>query len=228
MHEHTDEEIERRAWLLAERFVEAVEKIARSLSHPHPAPGMDPNTHLILEAIAKTGEKLMSQGQDLLAAVGRVQDQISPIADKITEVGGEVQQVLALLNGDNPDVAQAIQRLSAVSTSLTDAGAALQGVDDALDTQLGTGGGTGTGAPTITSFSPNAGGVGSTVTLSGTNLFRGSTSIAFGSGAAAPITDAADDGSSANVLVPSDATSGTITASNAAGSGTSTDEFTVQ
>jgi len=229
MHEHHEDEIERRAWQLAERFVVAVEKIALALLHPlHPAPGIDHNTQIILEAIAKTGEKLMSQGQDLLDAVGRVQDKISPIGDKVTEIAGEVQTVIGLLSGANPEVTAAIAKLNTMSDALGTVGTNLQAVDDALDSTIGgQGGGGGPAAPTITSFSPNAGAVGSSVSLTGTGLGAGTT-ISLGGSAPAPVESPADDGSSCSFTIPTDATTGVFTATNAQGSGASTDEFTVQ
>jgi hypothetical protein len=210
--------------LAFERLARAHSSIAHTLANPiHPKPG-NPLARLFAR-LDQLEKNVMSQGQDLLAAVGRVQDAISPLADKVTEVGGEVQQVINLLTQPNPDVTAAIDRLNATKTALDTLGSNLQGVDDALDATLGTGGGS-AGAPTISGFAPTSGAVGSAVAIMGTNLVANS-QVQFGSAGAIAVTDAADDGSTCNAVVPSDATTGPITVSNAGGSATSTDEFTV-
>lgn len=78
--------------------------------------------------------------------------------------------------------------------------------------------------PTITSFSPASGPVGTTVTIEGTN-FTGVTSVAFGGVSAASFTV----GSSTRItaVVPPGATTGPISVTNANGTGTSATDFTV-
>lgn len=78
--------------------------------------------------------------------------------------------------------------------------------------------------PLITGFSPAAGVIGTTVTITG-KLLSQIDAITFGSSAAtAPVTASESE---VVVNVPADATTGTITVSGANGSDTSADEFTV-
>jgi len=78
-------------------------------------------------------------------------------------------------------------------------------------------------APTVSSFSPTSGPVGTGVTVTGTN-FTGTTAVAFnGTAATFTVTNA----TTIATTVPSGATSGTIKVTTAAGSGTSSTSFTV-
>jgi hypothetical protein len=94
-----------------------------------------------------------------------------------------------------------------------------------------TGGGTATSpgaftvvpAPTVTSFSPTSGPVGTTVTITGTNL-SGAAALKFHGAAAAILTDTATQ---ITAKVPAGATTGTITVTTAGGTGTSATSFTV-
>ncbi|MBI5825912.1 MAG: IPT/TIG domain-containing protein [Chloroflexi bacterium] len=78
-------------------------------------------------------------------------------------------------------------------------------------------------APTITSFSPDNGPVGTNVTISGAN-FSGATDVSF-NGTAATFT--VDSDTSISASVPAGATTGTISVTTAEGTGTSVDTFTV-
>jgi hypothetical protein len=78
-------------------------------------------------------------------------------------------------------------------------------------------------APTITGFSPDAGPVGSTVTITGTNL-AGARLVAFNGVPAEIISDKA---TRIDVDVPALATSGPITVTTPGGSATSTQSFLV-
>ena len=78
--------------------------------------------------------------------------------------------------------------------------------------------------PTVTSFSPASGLVGTSVTLTGTN-FTGATKVAF-NGTAAP-TYSVISATQITATVPSGATTGTIAVTTPVGTGTSTASFTV-
>lgn len=78
-------------------------------------------------------------------------------------------------------------------------------------------------SPTITSFSPPSGGVGTSVTINGSNL-GATSSVLFNGVAAAP---ASAFNNSVRVVVPSGAKSGPITVVNAAGSTTSASSFQI-
>lgn len=78
-------------------------------------------------------------------------------------------------------------------------------------------------APTITSFSPTGGPVGTKVTITGTN-FTGTTGVAF-AGTSAQFTVVSD--TSLTATVPGSAATGTITVTAPGGSATSTTAFTV-
>jgi hypothetical protein len=94
-------------------------------------------------------------------------------------------------------------------------------------------GGTGTGSssftvtppppPTISSFTPSSGPVGTSVDIQGTN-FTGATSVTF-NGAAANYT--VNSSTDITAHVPAGATSGPISVTTSAGTGTSNDSFTV-
>ena len=89
----------------------------------------------------------------------------------------------------------------------------------------GSGGGTASGtSPTVSSFSPNYGPAGITVTITGTNL-TGATVVKFNGTASSSIT--AVTATSLQAVVPSGATSGTISVTTPAGTGTSSGSFTV-
>jgi len=79
-------------------------------------------------------------------------------------------------------------------------------------------------APTITSFSPASGPVGTTVTISGTN-FSGATAVRF-NGVSASFT--AGSATSITATVPSGATSGPISVATSGGTATSSSAFTVE
>jgi aqualysin 1 len=80
------------------------------------------------------------------------------------------------------------------------------------------------GAPTVTSFSPTSGTVGSWVRITGTN-FNGVTAVKFN---AAPATQWKHlSSTSIRARVPSGATTGPISVANGAGTGTSSGAFTV-
>ena len=80
-----------------------------------------------------------------------------------------------------------------------------------------------TSAPTITSFSPTAGPVGSSVTITGTN-FTGATSVKFNGVSATFIVNSA---TKITATVPTGATTGPISVTTAGGTATSTSNFTV-
>ncbi|MBA3824976.1 MAG: peptidase S53 [Ktedonobacterales bacterium] len=77
--------------------------------------------------------------------------------------------------------------------------------------------------PTVTSFSPTSGAVGTGVTLTGTN-FTGATAVKF-NGTSATFTVVSS--TSISATVPTGATTGTISVTNTAGTGTSATSFTV-
>jgi hypothetical protein len=79
-------------------------------------------------------------------------------------------------------------------------------------------------APSITSFAPPSGSVGTVVTLTGTN-FTGTTEVSF-NGTKATAFTVVDD-TTIRATVPTLATTGRITAANSAGTGTSATDFTV-
>jgi hypothetical protein len=81
-----------------------------------------------------------------------------------------------------------------------------------------------TAVPTITSFSPVTGSVGTTVTITGTN-FTGTSTVRF-NGVAATTFNVHTD-SRITAVVPTGATSGKITVTNSAGTATSATDFTV-
>lgn len=78
--------------------------------------------------------------------------------------------------------------------------------------------------PTITSFNPTSGPVGTSVTITGTN-FTGATAVKFNSAAAASFT--VDSATQITATVASGTTTGKITVTTAAGSGLSANNFTV-
>jgi hypothetical protein len=78
-------------------------------------------------------------------------------------------------------------------------------------------------APTLTSFTPTSGPVGTTVTVTGT-AFTGATAVAF-NGTSATFT--LSSATSISATVPSGATSGTISVTTPGGTATSTTAFTV-
>ena len=82
---------------------------------------------------------------------------------------------------------------------------------------------TAAGSPTITSFSPTSGRIGSSVVITGTN-FTGTTSVEFNA-VAADFT--VNSSTRITAVVPADATTGPITATNPNGTGTSATDFTV-
>ncbi len=82
---------------------------------------------------------------------------------------------------------------------------------------------TAAGAPTITSFTPTSGLVGTSVTITGTN-FIGVTGVKF-NGKAAPF--AVNSVTQITATVPTGATTGPISVTNASGTGTSSTDFTV-
>ena len=85
------------------------------------------------------------------------------------------------------------------------------------------GGGGGTPAPTISSFSPTSGGVGTSVSISGTN-FTGATSVKF-NGQSASFSVASS--TSISATVPNCSSSGTISVTTAGGTATSGGTFSV-
>ena len=85
------------------------------------------------------------------------------------------------------------------------------------------GGGGGTPAPTISSFSPASGGVGTSVSISGTN-FTGATSVKF-NGQSASFSVASS--TSISATVPNCSSSGTISVTTAGGTATSGGTFSV-
>src|SRR5918994_1858609 len=80
-----------------------------------------------------------------------------------------------------------------------------------------------TSAPTITSFAPMSGPVGTTVTITGTN-FTGATSVKFNGVSATFIVNSA---TKITATVPTSATTGVITVTTPGGTATSTSNFTV-
>jgi subtilase family serine protease len=86
------------------------------------------------------------------------------------------------------------------------------------------GGGGGGSAPTVTSFSPTSGQVGTSVAVNGTN-FTGVTAVTFNGTAATSSTVISS--TTITATVPAGATSGPITVSTTAGTGTSATSFTV-
>src|SRR5204863_3987077 len=78
-------------------------------------------------------------------------------------------------------------------------------------------------APTISSFSPSSGGVGASVTITGT-AFTGATAVKF-NGTTATFTVNSD--TQITATVPTGASTGAITVSNPAGTATSASSFTV-
>ena len=83
--------------------------------------------------------------------------------------------------------------------------------------------GTVSSAPTISSFSPTSGPVGTSVTISGTN-FTGASSVKF-NGTSASYT--VNSSTQITATVPSGATTGPISVTNSSGTGTSSSSFTV-
>ena len=79
-------------------------------------------------------------------------------------------------------------------------------------------------APTITSFTPTSGPVGTSVVITGTN-FTGATQVAFNGTATANFT--VDSATQITAVVPMGATTGTITVSTPGGTATSPTNFTV-
>jgi hypothetical protein len=80
-------------------------------------------------------------------------------------------------------------------------------------------------APTITSFTPTSGAVGTSVVITGTN-FTGATRVSFGGTSASSFTVVS--ATQINVAVPRRARSGSITVVTAAGTATSPTSFTVR
>jgi len=83
-----------------------------------------------------------------------------------------------------------------------------------------------TGLPTITSFSPTSGPVGTSVTINGTN-FTGATQVKFNQTAAASFS-VNSAGTKITTKVPSRATTGKISVTTPAGTATSSNSFTVR
>jgi hypothetical protein len=79
-------------------------------------------------------------------------------------------------------------------------------------------------APTVTSFTPTSGPVGTSVTITGTN-FTGATAVKFNGTAATTFT--VNSSTQITATVPSAATSGTISVTTPSGTGTSSGSFTV-
>ena len=82
-----------------------------------------------------------------------------------------------------------------------------------------------TAAPAISSFSPTSGVVGTTVTLTGTN-FTGTTAVRFNGAASTNFKGVSN--TQLTVVVPAGASSGPVAVTNAAGSATSAETFTVK
>jgi len=87
--------------------------------------------------------------------------------------------------------------------------------------QYGSSGGS---APTVTSFTPTSGPVGTSVTVNGSN-FTGVTAVKFNTTAATSYT--VNSSTKITASVPSGATNGPISVSNGSGTGTSSSSFTV-
>lgn len=85
------------------------------------------------------------------------------------------------------------------------------------------GGGGGTPAPTISSFTPTSGGVGTSVTISGSN-FTGATSVTFNNQSASFTVNSS---SSITASVPNCSSSGQVRVTTAGGTATSSGSFTV-
>ena len=85
------------------------------------------------------------------------------------------------------------------------------------------GGGGGTPAPTISSFTPTSGGVGTSVTISGSN-FTGATSVSFNNQSASFTVNSS---SSITASVPNCSSSGQVRVTTAGGTATSSGSFTV-
>jgi hypothetical protein len=83
-----------------------------------------------------------------------------------------------------------------------------------------------TGLPTITSFSPTSGPIGTSVTINGTN-FTGASQVRFNQTAAASFS-VNSAGTRITTKVPSGATTGKISVTTPAGTAASSDSFTVQ
>ena len=79
--------------------------------------------------------------------------------------------------------------------------------------------------PTITSFTPTSGPVGTSVVINGAN-FTGATSVRFGAGTTSSLSVNVT-GTQITATVPSNATTGTISVTTPTGTGTSTGTFTV-
>ena len=79
-------------------------------------------------------------------------------------------------------------------------------------------------APTVTSFTPTSGAVGTSVTITGTN-FTGATAVKFNGTAATTFT--VNSATQITATVPTGATTGTISVTTSAGTGTSSSSFTV-
>jgi hypothetical protein len=80
-------------------------------------------------------------------------------------------------------------------------------------------------SPTITSFSPTSGPVGTSVTITGTN-FTGATAVKFSNNKSATFT--VDSGTQITATVPNGATTGTISVATSSGTATSADPFTIK
>jgi hypothetical protein len=81
-----------------------------------------------------------------------------------------------------------------------------------------------TATPTITNFTPAIGGVGTTVTINGTN-FTAASAVRFNGVAASSFT--VNSATRISAVVPAGATTGKITVTNSAGTATSAEDFTV-
>src|SRR5204863_9584546 len=79
--------------------------------------------------------------------------------------------------------------------------------------------------PTISSFTPTSGPVGTAVTLTGTNFVPGATQVAFNGTSATSFT--VDSATQIHATVPSGATTGKLSVTTAAGTGVSASAFTV-
>ncbi|WP_243635886.1 LamG-like jellyroll fold domain-containing protein [Hymenobacter edaphi] len=81
-------------------------------------------------------------------------------------------------------------------------------------------------APTLTGISPGSGPVGTTLTLTGTNLAE-VTQVGFGGGVTAAVASVAADGSQLTVVVPTGAASGPLSATTPCGTTSTTQSFAV-